>query len=102
MIKSGGENVYASEIEQWLYAHPAVMECGVLGVPSAEWDEEVRAVVALRDGRSTTEDELRAYLREHLAGYKVPKVFLFVDHAQMPVNPSGKIVKSRLRELAGW
>lgn len=102
MIKSGGENVYAAEIEQLLYAHPAVMECGVLGVPSAEWDEEVRAVVALRDGRSATEEELRAYLREHLAGYKIPKVFLFVDHARIPVNPSGKVVKSRLREVAGW
>jgi fatty-acyl-CoA synthase len=102
MIKSGGENIYAAEIEQLLYAHPAVMECGVLGVPSAEWDEEVRAVVAVRDGRTVTEEELRAYLREHLAGYKIPKVFLFVDHERMPVNPSGKVVKSRLRNLAGW
>jgi fatty-acyl-CoA synthase len=102
MIKTGGENVYAAEIEQLLYAHPAVMECGVLGVPSIEWDEEVRAVVALRKETNATEDDLRAYLRQHLAGYKIPKQFLFMEHEKMPVNPSGKIVKSELRELAGW
>jgi len=102
MIKTGGENVYAAEIEQLLYAHPAVMECGVLGVPSEEWDEEVRAVVALREGSSANEAELQSYLREHLAGYKIPKVFMFVTPDQMPVNPSGKIVKSKLRDLTGW
>lgn len=102
MIKSGGENVYAAEIEQLLYAHPAVMECGVLGVPSEKWDEEVRAVIALRAPRAASEDELRAYLRRHLAGYKIPKVFAFLEPGQMPVNPSGKIVKHELRELLGW
>ena len=102
MIKTGGENVYAAEIEQLLYAHPAVMECGVLGVPSEEWDEEVRAVVALRKGATANAADLQSYLREHLAGYKIPKVFMFVEHEQMPVNPSGKIVKSKLRDLTGW
>ena len=102
MIKTGGENVYAAEIEQLLYAHPAVMECGVLGVPSAEWDEEVRAVVALREGVEVDTATLQAYLRESLAGYKIPKVFLFVEPAWMPINPGGKIVKSRLRKQAGW
>ncbi|QSR28790.1 fatty-acid--CoA ligase [Nocardioides aromaticivorans] len=102
MIKTGGENVYAAEIEQLLYTHPAVMECGVLGVPSEEWDEEVRAVVALRDGASADQAELQAFLRQSLAGYKIPKVFLFVSPDDMPVNPSGKIVKSKLREITGW
>lgn len=102
MIKSGGENVYAAEIEQLLYAHPAVMECGVLGVPSTEWDEEVRAVVALRPGHTVTEADLREYLRGFLAGYKIPKKFVFLDPGVMPVNASGKIVKSRLRDLVGW
>lgn len=102
MIKSGGENVYASEIEQLLYAHPAVMECGVLGVPSEEWDEEVRAVVVLRPGAHAAIDELKSYLREHLAGYKIPKQFVFVDQERMPINASGKIVKARLRDLMGW
>jgi fatty-acyl-CoA synthase len=102
MIKSGGENVYAAEIEQLLYAHPAVMECAVLGVPSLEWDEEVRAVVALREGATLDAVTLESYLRESLAGYKIPKVFLFVDPGWMPINPSGKIVKKRLRDKAGW
>lgn len=102
MIKTGGENVYASEIEQLLYAHPAVMECGVVGVPSLEWDEEVRAVVALREGAVATADDLSGYLRQHLAGYKIPKVFLFVEPGLMPINPSGKIVKSQLRQVVGW
>ena len=102
MIKTGGENVYAAEIEQLLYAHPAVMECGVLGVPSVEWDEEVRAVVSLREDSTATEQDLRDYLRDHLAGYKIPKQFLFLAPGSMPVNPTGKIVKSQLREIAGW
>jgi fatty-acyl-CoA synthase len=102
MIKSGGENVYAAEIEQLLYTHPAVMECGVLGVPSLEWDEEVRAVVSVRPGSSATQEELQAFLRQSLAGYKVPKQIMFVPPDQMPVNPSGKIVKARLREVVGW
>ncbi|MDF3306455.1 class I adenylate-forming enzyme family protein [Rhodococcus sp. T2V] len=102
MIKSGGENVYAAEIEQQLYSHPAVMECGVLGVPSTEWDEEVRAVVALRPGRTASEQELKDYLRQHLAGYKVPKLIIFLSPDEMPVNPSGKIVKSNLRQIVKW
>jgi fatty-acyl-CoA synthase len=102
MIKSGGENVYASEIEQLLYAHAAVMECGVVGVPSEEWDEEVRAVVVLRPGADVEAEELKAYLRQHLAGYKIPKQFVFVGSERMPINASGKIVKGRLRELMGW
>jgi fatty-acyl-CoA synthase len=102
MIKTGGENVFAAEIEQVLYAHPAVMECGVLGVPSEEWDEEVRAVVALRDDATVGEVELRDYLREYLAGYKIPKVFLFISPDEMPINPSGKVVKNELRQIAGW
>ncbi|MEU6192221.1 AMP-binding protein [Streptomyces sp. NPDC047061] len=102
MIKSGGENVYAAEIEQLLYTHPAVMEAGVLGVPSEEWDEEVRAVVAIRPGMAVTQQELQDFLRTQLAGYKVPKQFLFVEPSRMPVNPSGKIVKAQLRRIAGW
>jgi len=102
MIKTGGENVYASEIEQLLYTHPLVMECGVVGVPSEEWDEEVRAVVSLRPGSDVGADELSAFLRQHLAGYKIPKKIVFVQPEQMPINASGKVVKSRLRAMVGW
>jgi len=102
MIKSGGENVYSAEVEQALYTHPAVAEAAVLGVASEEWDEEVRAVVALKPSFSVSERELQDHARRTLAGYKVPKRILFVPLERMPVNPSGKIMKRELREQALW
>jgi fatty-acyl-CoA synthase len=102
MIKTGGENVYSSEIEQVLYTHPAVMEVVVLGVPSQEWDEEVRAVVSLRPGAQATEQELRDYIRVSLAAYKVPKKIAIVATGAIPVNATGKFVKSVVREAMGW
>ncbi|WP_067904712.1 class I adenylate-forming enzyme family protein [Nocardia vaccinii] len=99
MIKSGGENVYSAEVERVLYAHVDVREVAVIGVPSVEWDEEVCAVVALHDGSTVGADELRAFARIHLAGYKVPKRFAFLAPEQIPVNDSGKIIKARLREM---
>ena len=102
MIKSGGENVYSAEVEQALYSHPAVAEAAVLGVPSAEWDEEVRAVVALKPGSNVGERELQDHVRVTLAGYKVPKRILFVPLDKIPVNPSGKIMKRELRQQNLW
>ncbi|WP_040783928.1 class I adenylate-forming enzyme family protein [Rhodococcus ruber] len=102
MIKTGGENVYSSEIEQLLHTHPAVMEAAVLGVPSEEWDEEVRAVIAVRPGQSVTEVEIASFLRERLAGYKVPKMIALVGPNALPMNPSGKIVKTNIRAAMGW
>ena len=102
MIKSGGENVYSAEVEQSLYSHPAVAEAAVLGVASDQWDEEVRAVVALKPGLSAGERELQEHCRLTLAGYKVPKRILFVQLDQIPVNPSGKIMKRELRQQKLW
>jgi acyl-CoA synthetase (AMP-forming)/AMP-acid ligase II len=102
MIKSGGENVYAAEIEQLLYAHPSIMEAGVIGVASEAWDEEVRAVVVARGDAGVSEADLRTYLREHLAAYKIPKQIAFIDAEQMPINPSGKVVKRDLKQVMGW
>ncbi|MDT2007500.1 long-chain fatty acid--CoA ligase [Rhodococcus opacus] len=102
MIKTGGENVYSSEIEQLLHTHPAVMEAAVLGVPSEEWDEEVRAVIAVRPGQDVTETEIASFLRQHLAGYKVPKMIALVGPNALPMNPSGKIVKTNIRATMGW
>lgn len=102
MIKSGGENVYSAEVEQALYAHPAVAEAAVLGVASDEWDEEVRAVVALKPSSTVTERELQEHARRTLAAYKVPKRILFVPLDRIPVNPSGKIMKRELREQELW
>jgi fatty-acyl-CoA synthase len=102
MIKSGGENVYSAEVEQALYSHPAVAEAAVLGVASDQWDEEVRAVVALKPGLHTGERELQEYCRTRIAGYKVPKRILFLPLDQIPVNPSGKIMKRELRQRSLW
>ncbi|GAB89599.1 class I adenylate-forming enzyme family protein [Gordonia rhizosphera] len=102
MIKTGGENVYSSEIEQLLHTHPAVMEAAVIGVPSLQWDEEVRAVIAVRPGVAVSEADVAMFLRGHLAGYKVPKVIKLVGAEDLPMNPSGKIVKTRIRSAMGW
>lgn len=102
MIKSGGENVFSAEVEQALYSHPAVAEAAVIGVASERWDEEVRAVVALKPGRDADERELQEHCRRRIAGYKVPKRILFLDMEQIPVNPSGKIMKRELRQRQLW
>ena len=102
MIKSGGENVYSAEVEQALYSHPAVAEAAVLGVASDQWDEEVRAVVALKPGFKADERELQGYVRTRIAGFKIPKRILFVPLDQIPVNPSGKIMKRELRQRQLW
>ncbi|MFD2354525.1 class I adenylate-forming enzyme family protein [Nonomuraea ferruginea] len=99
MIKTGGENVYSAEVERVLYTHPGISEAAVIGLPSTEWDEEVCAVVALKEGAELGADELRDYCRARLAGYKIPKRIAFVPARDMPVNDSGKIMKTRLRSM---
>ena len=102
MIKSGGENVFSAEVEQALYAHPDVAEAAVIGVASVQWDEEVRAVVALKPGRNAGERELQEHCRRMIAGYKVPKRILLLEMDQIPVNPSGKIMKRELKQRRLW
>jgi len=102
MIKTGGENVYCSEIEQLLQTHGAIMEAAIIGVPSLQWDEEVRAVISVRAGHTVTEDEIRSFLKQRLAGYKVPKVIALVGPGEIPLNPAGKVVKSQVRAMMGW
>jgi len=96
MIISGGENVYPREVEEILYQHPAILEAAVIGVPDPYWVERVHAVVATKKGASTTAEELIAFCKKHLAGYKAPKTVDFVD--SLPKNPAGKILKRELRE----
>lgn len=102
MIKTGGENVYSAEIEQALYLHPAILEAVVVGVPDPKWDEEVRAVVVLRDGVQAGADELATYLRSHLAGYKIPKQIVFMGAGELPRSAAGKLVKAELKANLGW
>jgi acyl-CoA synthetase (AMP-forming)/AMP-acid ligase II len=96
MIISGGENVYAHDVEETLHAHPAVAEVAVVGLPDPLWGEVVTAVVQLRAGRTAGQDELTEFCRSRLAAFKCPRQIVFLD--QLPLNPSGKILKRVLRE----
>jgi fatty-acyl-CoA synthase len=98
MIISGGENVYPSEVEQVLGAHPAVMDVAVIGVPDAKWGESVHAVVVLHPGRAVTEADLVEWCRDRIAGYKRPRSIAFVSESEMPRTATGKILHRTLRE----
>jgi fatty-acyl-CoA synthase len=98
MIISGGENIYPSEVEGVLGAHPAVQDVAVIGVPDAKWGEAVQAVVVLRPGQSATEADLLAWCRERMAGYKRPRSILFIAERDMPRTATGKIQHRKLRE----
>jgi fatty-acyl-CoA synthase len=97
MYISGGENVYPAEVEQAIHTHPAVAECAVFGVPDERWGEVGRAVVTVRAGAHLDEGELLAHLDGRLARYKLPKSVRFV--AELPHTASGKLQRSKLREL---
>ena len=97
MVISGGENIYPAEIEYALFAHPAVQECAVIGVPDEKWGEALLAVVVPKSGLSVSETELQAHLRERLAGYKVPRRYEFTA-TPLPRNATGKVTKWSLRE----
>ncbi|NQT30723.1 MAG: long-chain-fatty-acid--CoA ligase [Deltaproteobacteria bacterium] len=96
MIITGGENVYPREVEEVLYRHPAVMEAAVIGIPDEYWVEKVHAVVTTKEGEKATAEELIAFCKKSLAGYKTPKSVEFVD--ALPKNPAGKILKRELRD----
>jgi acyl-CoA synthetase (AMP-forming)/AMP-acid ligase II len=95
MIVSGGENIYPAEVESALFGHPAVSDVAVIGVPDARWGEAVKAIIVRTPGAAVTAEELIAFARERIAGYKLPKSIDFVD--ALPRNPSGKILKRELR-----
>ncbi|HSW04514.1 class I adenylate-forming enzyme family protein [Aquabacterium sp.] len=97
MIISGGENIYSAEVEAALRAHPAVAQAAVLGVPDARWGEAVQAFVVLRE--PVSDEVLRAWCRERLAGYKCPRAYAFV--AELPLSAAGKVLKNVLRQQAG-
>ncbi|QFU75804.1 long-chain-fatty-acid--CoA ligase [Halioglobus maricola] len=96
MIISGGENIYPAELENVLAACPDVQEAAVIGVASEKWGETPLALVVPAPGTSPDSDSLRAWCREHLAGYKVPQLYECVD--ALPRNPSGKLLKPQLRK----
>lgn len=95
MIISGGENIYPAEVEDALYAHPAVAECAVIGVPDQRWGEVGRVVVVLKPGVDVEPSELLGFLVGRIANYKIPKSVVFAD--ALPRTASGKVVKRLLR-----
>ena len=96
MIISGGENVYPKEVEDIIYRHPAVQECSVVSAPDAKWGEIVQAVVVLKPGQQTTEQDIIEHCKAGLAGYKCPKAVAFWD--AIPKTIVGKIEKKKIKE----
>lgn len=94
MIVSGGFNVYAREVEEVLYTHPAISEVAVIGLPDAEWGEVVAAAVVPAEPSAISRHEVIQHAKAHLAGYKTPREVFIVD--QLPHTPVGKIRKSGL------
>lgn len=96
MIKSGGENVSSQEVEGALLKHPAVALAAVFGMPHEHWIEAVTGAVVLREGSTATPEELIAFCKENLAGYKVPKDMRILE--KMPLTASGKVLKRLVKE----
>ncbi|MCL6639575.1 MAG: AMP-binding protein, partial [Firmicutes bacterium] len=96
MILSGSENVSSKEVESVLYQHPAIADAAVIGVPDEKWGERVHAVVVLKPGHEASPEEITQFCRANLAGYKIPRSYEFVS--ELPRNPSGKVLKTKLRE----
>lgn len=99
MIISGGENVYPAEVEEVLYGHEKIMEAAVIGIPSEKWGEGVHAIVVAKPGQTLTAGEVIEYCASNLAGYKKPRSVDIVD--TLPRNASGKVLKTKLREIYG-
>jgi fatty-acyl-CoA synthase len=95
IIISGGENISSIEVEQTITAHPAVLECAVIGMPDPRWGERPKAFVTLNEGAAATPEEIIAFCRDHLAHYKCPAA---VEFGPLPKTSTGKIQKFVLRE----
>lgn len=96
MVVTGGENVYPVEVEKVIAAHPAVLETAVIGIPDEKFGEALMAICALRPNCELNKDELIEFCRNKIAGYKIPRLLSIVE--ALPRNPSGKILKTVLRE----
>jgi fatty-acyl-CoA synthase len=97
MIIRGGENIYPREIEDFLFTHPKIASAAVFSIPDEFYGEAVVAWIKLREGEQLTEDEIRQFCTAHIAHFKVPKLFRFVD--EFPMTVTGKLQKFRMREM---
>ncbi len=98
MIIRGGENIYPKEIEDFLYTHPKVKDVQVIGVPDKDYGEEIMACIILNDGETSSEEEIKQFVLDHMAKHKVPRYVDFVT--EFPMNAAGKILKYKMREAA--
>jgi acyl-CoA synthetase (AMP-forming)/AMP-acid ligase II len=96
MIISGAENIYPAEVENALMSHPQILDAAVVGIPDKKWGETVMGFVILAEDASISEDEIIAYSREKIAGFKCPKTIKFIN--EIPRNPTGKVLRRELRE----
>ena len=96
MIIRGGENIYPREVEEFLYQHPAISEVQVFGIPDERMGEQVCAWVQLNEGMALTEDELKAYCKDQITHFKIPKYVRFVT--EYPMTVTGKIQKFVMRD----
>jgi fatty-acyl-CoA synthase len=97
MIISGGENIYPSEVETLLGAHPKVKDVAVVGVADAKWGERVHAVIIPRDGQAPTQEEILDWCKNRIAGHKRPRSISFIREDEMPRTTTGKILHRILR-----
>ena len=95
-IITGGENVYPREVEELLFAHPAVQECAVVGLPDKDWGERVTAFIVPHKNQQPEPAALKSFLKKRLADFKVPKEFIVVD--ELPKNNAGKLLKRAIKE----
>ncbi|MDK2125809.1 AMP-binding protein [Parachitinimonas caeni] len=97
MVIRGGENLYPREIEEFLYRHPKVRDVQVVGVPDPKYGEELCAWVILKEGEAASDEDIRAFCRDQIAHFKIPRYIRFVD--SFPMTVTGKIQKFRMREI---
>ncbi|KAK0413046.1 hypothetical protein QR680_006565 [Steinernema hermaphroditum] len=100
MIIRGGENIYPTEIEQFLFKHPAIEDAQVIGVPDDRLGEEVCVWIRLREGKLLTVEELKAYCKGKIAHYKIPRYVLFKKESDFPITATGKVKKYELRRIS--
>jgi fatty-acyl-CoA synthase len=98
MIIRGGENIYPREIEEFLFTHPKIAQVAVFGIPDEFYGEEVMAWIQLHAGETATEEEIRAFCKDQIAHFKIPKHIWFVE--EFPMTVTGKLQKFRMREIA--
>ena len=96
MIKSGGENIYAAEVEAVYREHPSVKDAALIGMPDQTWGEVGLMIVILEDGQQVSMEDLKEFCSDKLARYKIPKKVIFTEN--LPYSPYGKVEKEKLRE----